>query len=366
MKLKTKFGVIIIFLAFFGCKEETPEPILVKAIFSPEVSTIKEKEQVTFTDQSTNNPTSRNWSFEGGVPSSSTEKSPTVTFESPGQYQVTLTVTGPDNSDNATGTVTVEELVQVVPIFDADTMLIKVGGSIVFEDLSEGNPNTWSWVFEGGDPSSSSEQHPTVTYAEEGSYAVSLTVSNEDTDASETIEDFITVEVEVASGFGDDADGWTIVGDASGGSNIDAAYSPFAGLDDSGYIYAEDKVTGGVWYFNAPNKYLGDKVGFYGGALTFWLIQDSNMRNQFNSKDVIIRGNGKEMVYYHDVYPSKSWTSFTVPIDVVGGWVDTAGEALTKEEMEEILAEVTSIWIRGEFETGADTGGLDQFEMIKP
>ena len=111
---------------------------------------------------------------------------------------------------------------------------------------------------------------------------------------------------------------------------------------------------------------MGDKVDYYGGELSFWLIQKSNMRNQFKSKDVIIRGKGKEMVYYHAVYPDKSWTSFTVPIDVAGGWVDSDGKALTQEEIETILEEVSAIWIRGEFESGPDTGGLDQFEMIKP
>ena len=92
MKLNFKLGIIIGFFAVLACKEETPEPILVKAAFTPEVSSVKEKGQVSFTDESTNNPTSRKWTFEGGDPSSSTEKSPIVTYNTPGQYQVTLTV----------------------------------------------------------------------------------------------------------------------------------------------------------------------------------------------------------------------------------------------------------------------------------
>lgn len=366
MRSKIKFCKTFMIFALLACKEEVPEPVLVEAAFSPELSTIKENGEVSFTDESTNSPTTREWIFEGGDPSSSTEKSPIVIYNTPGEYQVTLTVTGEDNSDKATGTVTVEELVQVIPNFESDTTKVNVGESIEFEDKSEGDPNSWDWVFEGGDPATSTEQNPTVTYAEEGSYEVSLTVSNGDTEATETKEGFITVNVEITSGFTDDPDGWTIVGDAEGGSNVEASYSPFEGLDDSGYIYAEDKVTGGVWYFNAPSKYLGDRTDYYGGALSFWLIQDSRMRNQFNSKDVIIRGNGNEMAYYHEDFPGLDWTSFTVPIEVAGGWVNASGVALTQEEMEAILSDVTSIWVRGEFETGADTGGLDQFEMIKP
>ena len=49
---------------------------------------------INFTDQSTNSPTSWQWSFPGGTPASSTEKNPSVTYNSPGVYDVTLSATG--------------------------------------------------------------------------------------------------------------------------------------------------------------------------------------------------------------------------------------------------------------------------------
>lgn len=127
MRSKIKFCKTFIFFALLACKEEVPEPVLVEAAFSPELSTIKENGEVSFTDESTNSPTTREWIFEGGDPSSSTEKSPIVIYNTPGEYQVTLTVTGEDNSDKATGTVTVEELVQVIPDFESDTTKVNVG-----------------------------------------------------------------------------------------------------------------------------------------------------------------------------------------------------------------------------------------------
>lgn len=48
---------------------------------------------VTFTDQSTNTPTSWSWTFPGGTPSSSTAQNPTVTYNTPGTYNVTLVAT---------------------------------------------------------------------------------------------------------------------------------------------------------------------------------------------------------------------------------------------------------------------------------
>lgn len=49
---------------------------------------------VTFTDQSSNSPTTWLWSFPGGSPSSSTEKNPTITYNSEGVYDVSLSATG--------------------------------------------------------------------------------------------------------------------------------------------------------------------------------------------------------------------------------------------------------------------------------
>ena len=70
--------------------------------------------------------------------------------------------------------------------FSANSTSILVGESISFTDNSSNSPTSWSWTFEGGSPSSSTSQNPTVTYNTEGSYDVTLTVSNADGSDSET------------------------------------------------------------------------------------------------------------------------------------------------------------------------------------
>ena len=63
---------------------------------------------VNFTDQSTGSPTSWNWSFPGGTPSSHTgQMPPLVTYNAAGSYNVTLSVSNACSSDNETKTVTV-------------------------------------------------------------------------------------------------------------------------------------------------------------------------------------------------------------------------------------------------------------------
>ena len=55
---------------------------------------------------------------------------------------------------------------------------IDEGESVHFKDMSTGNITSWNWTFEGGEPATSSEQNPVVTYNHYGTYAVSLTVGD--------------------------------------------------------------------------------------------------------------------------------------------------------------------------------------------
>jgi PKD repeat protein len=69
------------------------------ADFTASDTNISEGDSITFTDSSTNNPTSWSWSFPGGTPSSSTEQNPTITYNTEGTYNVTLTATNGAGSD---------------------------------------------------------------------------------------------------------------------------------------------------------------------------------------------------------------------------------------------------------------------------
>ncbi len=71
--------------------------------FSSSDTTICQKFCTDFFDQSTNNPTSWQWNFPGGVPSSSTDQNPTnICYNNPGTYDVTLITTNLNGSDTLT------------------------------------------------------------------------------------------------------------------------------------------------------------------------------------------------------------------------------------------------------------------------
>jgi PKD repeat protein len=60
--------------------------------------------------------------------------------------------------------------------------------------LKSGATVSYSWSFPGGTPSSSTLENPSVTYANQGSYDVSLTVTDEYGTSSQTLNNFIVIQ----------------------------------------------------------------------------------------------------------------------------------------------------------------------------
>jgi PKD repeat protein len=67
--------------------------------FTASATNITVGNSVAFTDQSTNNPTSWSWTFEGGTPATSTAQNPTVTYNTPGVFDVTLIASNAQGND---------------------------------------------------------------------------------------------------------------------------------------------------------------------------------------------------------------------------------------------------------------------------
>lgn len=161
--------------------------------------------------------------------------------------------------------------------------------------------------------------------------------------------------------FVDGPEGWRIEGDAI---QSDPMFSDTSGVENSGYIFADDYTTGGVWYFVAPERYHS-KVLNYNGYLHFYLIQKSAMSNQFNDRDIIIDGGEKgALTYYFDSFPGTTWTEYKVKINEEADWYDEDGFIADESKIRSVLLNIKKISIRGEFESGPDTGGLDKFTVL--
>ncbi|MFL9842866.1 LamG-like jellyroll fold domain-containing protein [Flavobacterium rhizosphaerae] len=78
--------------------------------------------------------------------------------------------------------------------FVANQVTVSEGQTVTFTDLTTNNPTTWQWTFEGGNPATSTEQNPTVTYQTAGTYDVTLVTENVAGNGEETKTDYIVVE----------------------------------------------------------------------------------------------------------------------------------------------------------------------------
>ena len=169
---------------------DLPVPV---ADFTATPTTVYAGETVSFTDLSTNNPTSWNWSFSGGTPTSSTTQNPQVVYNSPGTYNVSLTVSNAFGTDTKTKTDYIHVNTPSIVNFTADQTIINQGEVVHFSDLSTGNPYFWLWEFQGGTPAINYQQNPTIIFKTPGTFTVKLTVSYANGQASLTREDYITV-----------------------------------------------------------------------------------------------------------------------------------------------------------------------------
>ncbi|WP_223548708.1 PKD domain-containing protein [Aestuariivivens sp. NBU2969] len=163
--------------------------------FGSDAQTIFEGETINFQNQSIGFPNSWSWTFEGGTPATSTDENPSVTYMNPGVYKVILMVTNDFGTDTKTveGYITVNQAIAPVANFIADTQTVFQGNFVNFEDTSTNLPSSWSWIFEGGTPTTSTEQNPMVTYNAIGTYKVTLTATNQFGSNTKEVTNYITV-----------------------------------------------------------------------------------------------------------------------------------------------------------------------------
>jgi len=77
--------------------------------------------------------------------------------------------------------------------FSATQISSTDGITVQFNDKSSNNPDKWLWTFEGGNPSTSTEENPIVTYYESGVYDVKLYTRNDDGDDEIGQDDYISI-----------------------------------------------------------------------------------------------------------------------------------------------------------------------------
>lgn len=128
--------------------------------------------QVTYESTYDGNVTAYHWEFEGGAPATSTDPNPTVTYNSPGTYDVSLQVENGFGMD----TVLRKDYILVEQKPASDFSYTTDGLDVQFFQEIQGEYSTLNWDF--GDGNTSTEENPLHTYSAFGEYNVVLTSTN--------------------------------------------------------------------------------------------------------------------------------------------------------------------------------------------
>lgn len=119
------------------------------------------------------------WEVNGpGLNDISAQDTALFTFPSPGDYDVYLEIMNNSGTTqcqaDTTFTVTVNE--NAIAAIGVDVSQLCTSQPAQFIDSSEGLPTSWDWTFGNGD--TSTEQNPTYTYTDTGTFNVTLIVGN--------------------------------------------------------------------------------------------------------------------------------------------------------------------------------------------
>lgn len=150
--------------------------------FIPTSANISINSIITYTDISSNNPTSWRWLFPGGTPGAYNGQSPPpIQYNVAGSYDVQLITNNFCGSDTLmeTAIINVSTCPKPAAAITSTSTTINIGGAITFTDVSTNNPTNWQWTFAGGTPSSYNGQTPpAIQYNSTGNFDVQLITSN--------------------------------------------------------------------------------------------------------------------------------------------------------------------------------------------
>ncbi|MCD4729111.1 MAG: PKD domain-containing protein, partial [Bacteroidales bacterium] len=208
--------------------------------------------------------------------------------------------------------------------FEANETNVPVGCEINFTDLTLCVPTSWEWFFQGGTPANSFEKNPEgIVYMTEGTFDVTLTVSNSQGTDTKTITDYITVSATAVP------EVYFVASDSITCSGMEIQFFDMSTNCPTGWQWEFDPST--VSYLNGTNQnsqnpeVVFEESGSYSVTLT---VTNNAGSNNFTKADYMQIG-GIEIPFYDDFesgsFGSKSWTienpdyNITWDVATIGG-----------------------------------------------
>jgi PKD repeat protein len=133
---------------------------------------------VAFTNATTGQVTQYLWDFNGDGITDSVEISPTHVYDIAGNFTVNLTAIGPGGQSSKSLTLTIERPPDApVAAFSASPLTGNAPLAVAFTNATTGNVTSFSWDFENDGTPDSTDQNPSYTYTQPGTYTARLTAT---------------------------------------------------------------------------------------------------------------------------------------------------------------------------------------------
>ena len=162
------------------------------------------------------------------------------------------------------------------------------------------------------------------------------------------------------SRFDDRKEGWSVGGDVRQYDQLPTGGNP------GGCFWAEDAATGGVYYYLAPAKFLGDKRSATHLSYDIKWMAERNIPVFTWDREVEISGRGIVLIYHPGVPARNQWVSCLVPFSPDSFWINkTANRPATTSDFQTVLSALSKLAIRGEFGEGYENGYLDNVVMYQ-
>jgi gliding motility-associated-like protein len=181
---------------------------------------------------------------------------------------------------------------------------------------------------------------------------------------------------QIISDFATNADGWTAPNDAdatiaysaTGGNPTGNVFgTPFAVVLGPSTFYVN-------YYFVASGKFLGNRSSYYRGTLRFDAQQNGSGAAVQNA-EVILTNSAGIAIYYFPATPFNppappSWQTYSISLSATSGFWKVANDPLStsasQTQIQNILATLANLQVRGLFRNANTTDRLDNVTMMPP
>ena len=128
------------------------------------------------------------------------------------------------------------------------------------------------------------------------------------------------------------------------------------------------EISGNVWYFSAPAKFLGDRSASLYGTLTWDLAVNPSSQGGTNTFEQLILHDGTNALYYFDTGPGQAngWRHYSVPLVGASFRVGSrTNSPATDLQLQMVLTNLRALYILGDWVEGSEVGYLDNVMMTE-